>query len=290
MKRHLRFGLAAAALATLWGGQVGWADEEEVVRAARQVLEKHQAAVVWVSAVVKIRVQGMGVGLAPAQEQKLENVGTVIDPSGLTVVSYTGMDPMAMLRGMSVQAEGEQVKLDFKTEISDVKIRTADGREVPAKLVLRDEELDLAFVMPQQGGPAAGIEKWPHVALQQAPEVAALDRTISLGRLGKDLNRQATVSLGRVQAVVTKPRKFIVPELTALVSTGGPVFSADGRVLGIVVIRKGHVAAAGAMMSMADVPSPVIVPAEDIGKVAAQALPKKGQAEPPPAATQPAEP
>src|SRR5439155_22836762 len=123
--------------------------EEPAVESARQVFEKHQNSVVWVSAVMKMRAGGALGGMFGRQEQKVDAVGTVIHESGLTVLSYTQLDPTAMLNAaMASAGAGAGVgdeKIEFKSELSGVKIRLADGAEIPARPVLKDENLDLAF-------------------------------------------------------------------------------------------------------------------------------------------------
>jgi len=67
----------------------------------------------------------------------------VISSTGLTVVSDAASNPWAMW------ASEEGPKIDVDT--SDVKILLEDGREIPARFVLRDHDLDLAFIQPDPG-------------------------------------------------------------------------------------------------------------------------------------------
>ena len=136
--------------------------------AAREVFKKHQDAVVWVSAVIKMR--GGGGPLAAMmgqQEQKVEAVGTVIHESGLTVVSHTNIDPTSLINSLygDVKIPGQEGKIEFKSELSGVKIRLADGSETPAKVVMTDEDLDLAFILPTDKN-----KKLPFVNLTSAGE------------------------------------------------------------------------------------------------------------------------
>src|SRR3954469_12499444 len=80
--------------------------EDPPVDAARQVFEKNQNSVVWVTAVMKMRAGGALGGMFGRQEQKVEGVGTVIHESGLTVLSYTTLDPTAMLNAAMSGAGG----------------------------------------------------------------------------------------------------------------------------------------------------------------------------------------
>jgi hypothetical protein len=279
--------VTVVALLTAFASASARADDAPV-DAARQVFEKNQNAVVWVTAVMRMRAGGALGGMFGRQEQKVEGVGTVIHESGLTVMSYTQLDPTAMLNAAMAGAGGGGLgdeKIEFKSELSGVKIRLADGTEVPARLVLKDDDLDPAFVMP-----ADTARQLPHLnfdARAGAPMVKALDPIVSLWRLPQSLDRQPAVAIGRVAAVVNKPRTFYV--VSGIEAMGAPAFLPDGRPLGISVMRKqGMGSMSRGMFSMASASalSPVIVPAGDVMEVALQALAKKD--EPPAAASDPA--
>lgn len=253
--------------------------QEPTVDAARQVFEKHQNSVVWVTAVMKMRAGGALGGMFGRQEQKVDAVGTVIDKSGLTVLSYTMLDPTAMLNAAMAGAGGGglgEEKIEFKSELSGVKIRLADGTEVAAKLVLKDDDLDLAFVLPTEKG-----KKLPFLSLDakaEAPKVKALDPIIGVWRLPQALDRQAAVGVGRVAAVVNKPRTFYV--CSGVESIGAPTFLGDGTPLGIMVFRKQTMdTGMRGMFSMSGSSgmSAVVVPAADVMEVAQQALSKKDE-------------
>ena len=260
--------------------------EEAPVDAAREVFEQNQGAVVWVSAVMKMRAGGALGGMFGRQEQKVEAVGTVIHESGLTVLSYTNLDPSSLYNSMQGGGVGAE-KIEFKTELSGVRIRLADGTEVPAKLVLKDEDLDLAFILPTDGGK----KKLPFLKLDaagDAPAVKALDPLIVIWRLGQALDRQPAVGIVRVAAVVNKPRTFYA--CSGLEALGTPAFTADKRPLGVVVMRKQ--AMDGGMSAMfsggAGGLAPVVVPVADIMEVAEQALAKKDEPAPEPEKEEPA--
>jgi hypothetical protein len=265
--------------------------EEPAVDTARQVFEKHQNSVVWVTAVIKMRAGGALGGMFGKQEQKVDAVGTVIDESGLTVLSYTMLDPSGMINaamaGMGGAGLGEE-KVEFKSELSGVKIRLADGTEIAAKLVLKDDDLDLAFVMPTEKG-----KKFSFLKLDAKPDAAkakALDPVIGLWRLPQALDRQAAVGIGRVAAVVSKPRTFYV--CSGLESGfGAPIFLADGSPLGIVVFRKQTMdTSMRGMFSMgsAGAMTGVVVPVANVIEVAQQALTKKDEAPAPAPKKEPA--
>ena len=198
-------------------------------------------------------------------EFKQDITGTVIDPSGLTVLALSACDPCELRR---------RVSPDFKvdSEVSDVKILLDDGTELAAEMVLRDKDLDLAFIRPK-GKPAH-----PMTAIDLANSAPAqiLDEVITLNRLNRVASRAYAVSVERITAVVQKPRTFYIPDSTmTATSPGSPAFSLDGRIVGVFVMR----AISGAGDGRDNPVTSIILPAEDILKGAKQAPEAKGDGE-----------
>ena len=86
---------------------------------------------------------GAGGRSMPPQEQKLEALGTIIAEDGLTVLSLSRVDPTATLLS-SIRTPGGSVNVNY----TEVLLLMQDGTEVPAKLLLKDTDLDLAYVLP----------------------------------------------------------------------------------------------------------------------------------------------
>src|SRR5262249_42741677 len=105
-----------------------------------------------------------------------------------------------------------------------------DGREVPAQFVLRDRDLDLAFLRPAETN-----LKLPHVSMVKAPLPELLDDLLVVYHLGKALKREAAVALAQVEAVVRKPRPLLVLNRYAL---GLRAFDTSGRAVGVAVMRR----------------------------------------------------
>lgn len=234
---------------------------DETAERGRSVLEEHKNVVVTVKLVTKISWGGQ------TEEMPNEVTGTAIDPTGLTVVSLTETDPTTMFGDMM---EGQGARPT--AEVKDIKFLLEDGREIESEIVLRDKDLDLAFLRPVEK-PA---EPMACVDLAQGAAPQLLDELISLNRLGKVAGREYGVSVERVQSIIKKPRTFYVmgkePTLTSL---GAPVFTVDGKFVGIVALRSIQAAAGGGMMSMLGEDSimPVVVTAEDIAESAKQVPP-----------------
>jgi serine protease Do len=161
------------------------------------------------------------------------------------------------------------------SEPTDVKIRIADGRELPAKIVLRDEDLDLAFLMP-----TTKLDK-PLVAinLSEATKPALLDEVVVLSRLGRVGGWVPSASLHNISAIIDKPRTFFVTEANGSGGAmGTPAFNPNGKVVGLLTLRSIDAGRPGMMAMMSGTESygllPVILPAADVLEVARQALGK----------------
>lgn len=247
----------------------------------RAILERHQKAVVTVQLVVKQKFSMGGMG-AQEDESKSEATGFIIAPDGLTVLALSATDPTSMIENM-MSGMGEmasQFKVD--SDIADVKILLDDGTEIPAKVVLRDKDLDLAYVRPLEA-PAAPL---PVIDLAGVAEPAILDPVITLNRLGKVAGRTCAVSIERIQAIIRKPRTFYVPGKDPTHSgVGSPVFTTEGKVVGMIAVRTIKTEGGASFADMfgggtAQGMIGVVVPAEDIEEGAQQApLPEDGGGE-----------
>jgi len=237
---------------------------------ARQVQAAHAASVVRVTATVKQDMAGFGIQLGGAgSESTVDAIGTVVDPSGIVVVPRGQLNPMGMMMGdgMEVNIGGERRKIEMKTELSRPVIHLADGTEVPARIALEDPDGGLTYLAPEQ--PLA--EPLASVPAAAAAEPRPLDDMILVSRLPQTYGNEPAVTLARVKAVVTKPRRGYVPEGGEM----GAAFDQEGGFVGIATLR---------MPSMKDLQrgtSPVIliIPAADIATVARQV--REGAAEKP---------
>lgn len=108
----------------------------------RNLLKENANCVTWVSVTVKLEISAGGRSLPP-QEQKLEALGTIIAKDGLTVLSLNKVDPTANILSR-LRSPGASVNVNY----TEVMLLMQDGTEVPAKLILKDIDLDLAYVLP----------------------------------------------------------------------------------------------------------------------------------------------
>ncbi len=241
---------------------------DEVSDKGREVFKNHQRAVVTVQVVQKLSAPG---GSGESRETKQDITGTVMDATGLTVLALSAADPTEMYRRMY-----ESARARIESEITDVKILLDDGTEIPSEIVLRDRDLDLAFIRPK-----AKLESpMTAVDFSKTSPAQVLDSVITLNRLGRAAGRAYSASVERVSAVVQKPRTFYIPDSTMTATgLGSPAFALDGNIVGIVVMRTiSSGGGAGVNNFRPDNMTSIILPAEDVAKAAQQAPEAKGDA------------
>lgn len=241
---------AAVALA---GGRA--ASESEAV-AGRALVKRYADAVVNVELVVTHKMK-FGEREAPPREQRIEVNGTMISASGLTVTSLGEVDLQSTIEGMRAGSGGGRGAEIVGSEFKEVKLRMADGKEVAARFVLKDADLDLAFMAPEPSAENAP-RVFPYVKLEESTEGSVLDNFFYVARAPKILQRVPLVRATEVIGIVEKPRRMY---LLADQAVGTPVFNAQGRVLGITLQHFANGRRSGN----------VILPAEDIAEMAKQA-------------------
>jgi S1-C subfamily serine protease len=239
--------------------------------AVRDLVKKWQEAVVNVRVVLKTRMS-MGGREMQASDDPVDTVGTVIDPSGLTVLSLGSLNPGGMMSKLmgSMGGGNGQPSVEITTEPTEVKIRLASGRELPAKIVLRDEDLDLAFLRPttKPETPLVSLD------LTDAAKPALLDQVLVISRLGRVGGWTAGAAIYDVGAIIEKPRTFYVLADGGSVM-GTPAFLTSGKVVGLLTLRQiepGRASMAsmlGGSESMGMLG--VILPAADVLEIARQA-------------------
>jgi hypothetical protein len=257
-------GLAAAGVAAA-------SQSPEERAAARELIARRGDTVVSVLATVKTRMMMMGQE-GPSPEENVAANATMLDARGLCVTSLSSLEPGRMMTGLlnRQRASMPGMEMSIKTETSNVRLRLSDGRELAARVVLRDEDLDLAFLRPTE--PPA--EPLPFIE-GAAPRPGQLDLLITVQRLGEMAGWTASATFGYVMAVVDKPRVVYVGGAVA----GAPVFDAGGRFLGVTVMMTrntpggGGIGMMGAMGGGAEALGfmPVVMPAAEIREVAKQA-------------------
>jgi S1-C subfamily serine protease len=196
----------------------------DIESAARATAEQNGKAVVTVRLVLKLKTGGQ------EHEQKVEAPGVVIDPGGLTVASASSIDPSGAFRRM---LDAQRQRMNIESEVKEPVILLEDGTELEAAVVLKDTDLDLAFIRPRDAG-----LKLPAAALKpRSGTVPLLTRIYVLGRLSKLGNRALSVATGEVRAYVRGPAPYYVADGESSSFVGSLAYTADGVPLGVFVKR-----------------------------------------------------
>jgi S1-C subfamily serine protease len=258
----------AAALAILNSSAPQARQDERA--AAREIVRKWQGAIVNVRVVLKMRVS-VGGREVQSMDESVETVGTVIDPAGLTVLSLGSLNPGSMMNRLMGSGGSGQDRTEIGSEPTDVKLRLPDARELSARIVLRDEDLDLAFLRP-----TVKPDK-PLIAINLADEgrPSLLDPVVVLSRLGRVGGWTPSASLQTIGAIIEKPRTFYVIETGSTGGMGTPAFTPDGKVVGLLTMRSVQAGKPGMFSMMGGTEGlgllPVILPAADVREIAQQA-------------------
>jgi len=257
--------LALGALALCPGRAAADAAAEQ----GRKILDENRAAVVTLQIVINQKMSFQG-SASQNRETKTESTGTVISAEGLTIMSLSETDPSSIIETM-MAGSGQNIQME--TEVRDLKIMMEDGSEIPAEVILRDKDLDMAFIRPveKQATP------FKFVDLSKSGKPQILDQVITLNRLGQVAGREHSASVERIETVVKRPRLFYIPgNDPTMTGLGSPVFTLDGQFVGVVLIRVVSGASGGSVFGgQRDNVVSVIIPASDIQDGATQAPPFK---------------
>jgi len=273
MRSRLAFALAALGIASFVGAPRALGQSPEERAAGRKILARWQDSVVNVRVVVKLRMS-MGGREMNASEETIDTVATLLDPSGLAVMSLSVLNPGGFLKqmmgGMGSQGGGQQ--LDMTSEPTDVRMRLNDGSEIQAKVALRDEDLNLAFIRPT----TAPAQPFASLATAEEGRPAPLDPVVIVSRLGRVGGWGGAASLVYVQAVVDKPRPMYVAQPGGIGGLATPAFLLDGKLAGFVILRSVTGSGSGMLGMMSGNAEnmgllPIILPASDVREVAKQA-------------------
>ena len=272
MRQRSKRVLVACVMAGLFVLSVhGSAAAQDGRAAAREVVKKWQDSIVNVRIVLKMR---MSVGGREMQstDETVEAVGTIVDPSGLTVVALSSLNPGEMMSKLMGGGGAEQ-RVEIASEPTDVRMRMPDGREIPASIVLRDADLSLAFIKPT----AKADKPFVAVNLTDAARPALLDEVVVLSRLGRVGGWVPSAALHEVGAIIERPRSFFVLG-GAAGSMGTPAFLTNGRIVGVLTMRQVEAGRTGMGAMLGGTEGlgllPVILPAADVLEIAKQAMEK----------------
>ncbi len=251
-------GLAAAAVA-----QEGAAGEPP----HRTLLAKADT-LVNVKFILKVRMNGHN------SEHEGEVTCQLIAPDGLVLCSNTELGGYVTQmsrfgRGISISAAPSdlEVVLPGRTEA------------VKARLLVRDSDRDLAWIRLKEppGEPLPYLD----FTADATPQVG--EKLYTLRRLDKFFGALPIVNESTVGAIAQKPRRLYVPSGSPTVGFGVPVFTADGRLIGVTVLQvpssqdegvnfRNPYSVVGTSLSMQQMIGGLILPAAEIVEATRLAL------------------
>jgi hypothetical protein len=236
--------------------------QDDLRSAGRKMAEEKGGAIVVARIVLSMKAT-FGGQQNEEQEIRREITGTVVRPDGTTIIPLSEIDPSEQIRRLSA-GSGEEFAID--SQVKDLKLVVNRTEEIPATVVLRDPDLDIAILQPT----AKPEKPMTAIDLSASAEPQMLEQCFVLARLGRIANYAEAAMTGEIQAIVEKPRKFYVP--SAELASGGlgtPIFNAAGKLIGVVVLR---VAPGSALDSGDDEPTLVtILPSADVKTLVDQA-------------------
>ena len=159
--------------------------------------------------------------------------GLSLDGKGIVVTALSAIEPpVNAMMAAAARAAGGAVP--GKGELSKLSIYAPDGSEVDAEVLLTDPDLDLAFIKVKPGEDGDALELAAPVPASAKAEV--LDDVLGIQRMSASFQREASVALIEISAVVETPRLLYVP--SAAIRAGTAVFNLKGELVGIGA-RKG---------------------------------------------------
>lgn len=234
-------------------GAVG-AAEAVPTEVAQSLVRRYGATIVEVNTVLSVNTSA-GDKALPAREIKLDGQATLIAPDGLAVVSLASIDPSDALDGARVTTPRGPMRIEVTSvEFKLVKLRFPDGTEVEARVVLKDPDLDVAFIKPIT--PLSKPVAYVDLARDAWPQL--LSTGYIVGRSTRIAHGAPVVRRVDIISVAEKPRRIIIPEMGV---QSCPMFDATGRVYGLCVRQYARGRPVGDL----------VLPAKELAEIAAQA-------------------
>lgn len=192
------------------------------------------------------------------RESEAEITGIMIDPKGLVLCANSKLG--------APRRFGSATPTDIKVLVGD------DIEGMPAKLLARDTELDLAWVRVEE----PGDKTFEFVDIKDPGEPAIGDRLYAPRRMAKFFDRTPVIADGRLAGRAKKPRDLLVPTGLSL-DAGQPVFTEGGKLVGIVSLQlpedEEFEANPMAFMSIGrDIGGGLILPTAQVNKATERAL------------------
>lgn len=189
-----------------------------------------QSAPSIVTVKIVVRTQ-MGEGSTVQNEESSTSApGVVVEANGLIMLSKSSysMDSLSNIFGADNSGfKMKTIPTDFKVTVGN------ESHEYTAVLAATDNILGLAFVQITD----LGDRKLQPADFTSASNPAVGDTVLSLSRLAKGYDFAAVVHRARIAGSITLPRQaFVLDGIPGI--PGLPVYTGDGKVLGVVTFLK----------------------------------------------------
>lgn len=222
-------------------------------RGLAPVLERWAPAIVTVKVVLEAEINSMGE--VHREESREELQGSIVDASGIVMVSNTPLSTDRFEEMWNAMGEGAPDGFEVKLTPQDVKVVISpDGEELPAFLVARDTILDLAFLQIED----LGTRSLAVVPFDDGARPPIGEEVVSVVRLNRGFGYAPYVETGRIAGYVAKPREAFLLDGTVS-SLGLPVFDHGGNIVGAYVSLSSGIGndGAGGMGGMMGMISPM---------------------------------
>lgn len=194
------------------------ASQDEIYRS---VLDKNSDCVVNITYILNMKVE-MGQGASNRQE-KDETCGIVLSQDGLILVNNSQISGGAEI-SMIMKTNSDQ----FDIKPTDFKVVLPDGSELPAKLLVKDSDLDIAFlkITDLKGKTLKPID------IDKAKEIKIGEEILGITRYGKSLHFAPRFHIFTINAILDFPRLMYDIDGSSPF-LGMPAFSEDGKFIGM---------------------------------------------------------
>ncbi|MFT5466502.1 MAG: hypothetical protein ACI8UO_001602 [Verrucomicrobiales bacterium] len=226
--------LAVFGLATFGSAQ------SPTTLAARDVYHKYQESTVVITAVSTIHFTTDGAPL-PTQDRRAQTLGTIISKNGLIMISNSAIDLAVGMKGNRGRPAGSQdfvTVVEARSVFQEIQINLADGSEYHASKIDEDVDLDLAFLMIDKRQINERKKALPFVDLSNKiveGQISIADEVIGLSRSSPVYAYIPSVIPGYVTAISKRNVTYYLT--TAGTAQGMPIFSLDGKFVGLTVQR-----------------------------------------------------
>ena len=161
---------------------------------ARNVLTVSGPKVYGVKSLVKIDASMNGKQVVD-QEAPGFGMGIVIS-DGMLVTSYRSIKPSPTTNSALTRARARGMTIE--TEVTAISLLDESGEEFDAKLVLHDDDLDLAFIAIDRTSENASSWSCEPAKINESAELNYLDDIILLSRLGESVRFQPSIRTAQI--------------------------------------------------------------------------------------------